>query len=44
MLYNKTCGEELSRLGFGCGACAAVCPQNIEIISQLRECVTALEP
>lgn len=27
-----------------CGRCEDVCPQNIEIISQLRECVTALEP
>ena len=27
-----------------CGQCEDVCPQNIEIISQLRECVTALEP
>ena len=26
-----------------CGRCEDVCPQNIEIISQLRACVTALE-
>ena len=37
MLYNKTCGEELSRLGFGCGACAAVCPQNIDIPAAMAE-------
>ena len=37
MLYNKACGEELSRLGFGCGACAAVCPQNIDIPAAMAE-------
>jgi len=26
-----------------CGTCEGVCPQNIEIISQLRECAAALE-
>ncbi len=26
-----------------CGACEDVCPQNIDIIAQLRECVDALE-
>ena len=27
----------------GCGKCEAVCPQNIQIIEQLRTCVDALE-
>lgn len=27
----------------GCGKCESVCPQNIQITAQLRECVNALE-